>query len=186
MILDPFEFLAPGKPGGEEHIVWPDETTDRYIKLTKANAFGLTVAAEWFVDEEKDEADFKPALRGATPLEYLDRLILHNEIFGDAIELLGIIDKRQALHVVTSQPTIRGAATPIHMIHDFMIAASFRALPHVALGRHGAVSFLRECDGIAAFDCHSANFLVSSSRVVPIDVILVKAGEELLAALAGT
>jgi hypothetical protein len=149
-----------------------------------ANAFGLTVAAEWFMDDEKDEADFKPALRGAMPLEYLDRLILQNEVFGDSIELLGIIDKRQALHVVTSQPTIRGGATPVEMICEFMAAAGFRILPNLGIGRFGAVSFLRERDGIAAFDCHSANFLVSNRRVIPIDVILVRASEDLLAALA--
>lgn len=165
-------------------MVWHHRPSDRYIKLTKPNCFGLTVDAEWFFDDEHDEADFKPALRGATPLEYLERLLLQNAVFGDDLELLGIIDKRQALHVVTSQPTIRGMAAPLELIADFMRASGFTQLRDVSVGRLGAASFLRPRDAIAAFDCHPANFLVSKGSVVPIDVLLVHASDELLAALA--
>ena len=184
LVLDPFEFLSPAWTGGEEHLVWHDETGDRYIKLTKANAFGLTVAAEWFIDDERDEAELKPALRGAMPSEYLDRLLLQNEIFGDEVELLGIIDKRQALHVVTSQPTIRGGAASPEEISDFMHRLGFRLLPELHIGRLGALSFFHERDGIAAFDCHAANYLVSGRDIVPIDVLLVRANDDLLTALA--
>ncbi len=171
-------------PGGEEHLVWHDEAHDRYLKLTKPNCFGLTVAAEWFLDEERDEAELKPAMRGATPLEYLERLLLQNAVFGDTIELLGIVDKRQALHVVTAQPTIIGSAVSTEAIIAFMRGLGFRQLPDIHVGRLGAVSFLRDCDGIAAFDCHPANFLGTGGDVFPIDVLLVRADEELLAALA--
>jgi Serine/Threonine/Tyrosine Kinase found in polyvalent proteins len=184
LILDPFEYLSPAWIGGEEHLVWNDEAHERHVKLTKANCFGLTVGAEWFFDEVTDEADFKAALRGATPLEYLDRLLLHNEVFGDEIELLGIIDKRQAMHVVTSQPTITGLAAPIEEIAAFMSRLGFRALPDLKLGRLGAVSFLRDSDRVAAFDCHPANFLQRDGDVFPIDVILVRAEDDLLAALS--
>ena len=172
--------------GGEEHLIWRDDSTDRVIKLTKPNAFGLTVDAEWFLAEERDEAELKPALRGAIPSEYLDRLLLHNEIFGDRIELLGIIDKRLALHVVTSQPTIRGVAATPSQIFEFMNGLGFRELANIDIGRLGALSFLREDDGIAAFDCHGANMLATGYNIVPIDVILVRAGNDLLAALASS
>ena len=164
-------------------MVWLDEPHERVIKLTHANQFGLTVAAEWFLDDEKDEAELKPALRGATPLEYLERLLLHNAVFGDSIELLGIIDKRQALHVVTAQPEIVGAAAPIARIVAFMRALGFRELPDIGVGRLGAVSFLRESDGVIAFDCHPANFLAAGDDLFPIDALLVRAEPQLLAAL---
>ena len=118
------------------------------------------------------------------PSEYLERLLLHNEVFGDEIELIGIIDKRQALHVVTSQPTIRGAAATPSQIIEFMIGMGFREIPGINIGRLGAMSFLRDDDGVAAFDCHAANFLASGYNVVPIDVILVRASNDLLAALS--
>jgi hypothetical protein len=172
--------------GGEEHLVWEASPHDRYVKLTRANQFGLTVAAEWFIDEEKDEAELKPALRGGTPLEYLERLLLHNAVFGDSIELLGIIDKRKALHVITAQPEIRGTAASTARIVGFMRSLGFALLPEIAIGRLGAVSFFRESDGIAAFDCHPANFLSAGDDLFPIDTLLVPAGEDLRSALAAT
>lgn len=105
-------------------------------------------------------------------------------MFGDEAALLGIVDKRQAMHVVTSQPTIAGEAATIDAIVQFMATLGFRELPHVALGRLGALSFLREHDGIAAFDCHAANFLRSEGNVFPIDVLLVRSSAELLSALS--
>ena len=164
--------------------MWRDEKQKRYVKLTKPNCFGLTVEAEWFLDEERDEAELKPALRGAMPLEYLDRLLLQNEVFGDEIELLGIIDKRQAMHVVTAQPVIRGDSTPLEEIARFMESFGFHALPNIRVGREGALSFLRPGDMIVAFDCHPANFLRDGAHVFPIDVLLVRADEQLLTALA--
>ena len=164
--------------------MWKDEPRDRYIKLTKPNCFGLTVGAEWFIAEECEEADLKPALRGAMPPEYLERLSLQNEVFGDAIELLGIVDKRQAMHVVTAQPVIRGEATSFGEIAFFMEELGFLQLGEVSVGREGALSFLRPDDGIAAFDCHPANFLSNGAHVFPIDALLVRADEQLLSALA--
>ncbi len=184
LILDPFDFLAPAWQGGEEHLVWRDDANDRAVKLTKPNCFGLTVEAEWFLDEERDEAELRPALRGAMPLEYLDRLLLQNEVFGDEIELLGIIDKRQAMHVVTAQPVIRGDSTPLEEIARFMESLGFLALPNIGVGREGALSFLLPDGAIAAFDCHPANFLSDGEHVFPIDVLLVRADEQLLTALA--
>jgi hypothetical protein len=186
LILEPFDFLSPAWRGGEEHLVWEDSPHNRYVKLTHANQFGLTVAAEWFIDEEKDEVELKPALRGATPLEYLERLLLHNAVFGDSIELLGIIDKRQALHVVITQPFIRGESSSTARIVAFMRALGFTLLPEIAVGRRGAVSFFRESDGIAAFDCHPANFLSAGHDLFPIDTLLVRAGDDLRSALAAT
>ena len=141
------------------------------------------MGAEWLLDEESDEAELKPALRGAMPLEYLDRLLLQNEVFGDEIELLGIIDKRQAMHVVTAQPFIHGESTPPAEIAHFMASLGFLALPNIGVGREGALSFLRPGDMIAAFDCHPANFLRDGAHVFPIDVLPVRAEESLLTAL---
>ena len=99
LILDPELFLDPATRGGEEHLVWPNAAISRYIKLTHAGRFGLAADAQWFFDEEHEEAAAKAYLRAATPLEYLDRLILQNTVFGDDLRLLGIIDKARGLAV---------------------------------------------------------------------------------------
>lgn len=90
------------------------------------------------------------------------------------------------MQVVTSQPTIRGEPPEPEQIAEFMQALGFEMLPPVVVRNSGALSFLRERDGIAAFDCHAGNFFVSAGQVLPIDVILVRASEPLLNALAAT
>lgn len=165
-------------------MIWRDDARNRVVKLTKPNCFGFTVEAEWLLDEQGEGAELRPALRGAMPLEYLERLLLQNEIFGDRIELLGIIDKRKAMHVVTAQPVVVGESTPLDEIVRFMVSLGFLPLWDVSVGRAGAMSFLQPDEGIAAFDCHPANFLSNGAHIFPIDALLVRADEQLLTALA--
>ena len=110
LILDPAEYLDHAQPGGQEHMILRDAESARVIKLTHAGRFGLAADAQWFFDEVREEAAAKAYLRDATLLEYLDRLIWQNTVWGDDIRLLGIIDKARGMHVVTSQPTIRGGS----------------------------------------------------------------------------
>ena len=169
--------------GGEEHLVWPNAALARYVKLTHAGRFGLAADAQWFFDGEREEAGTKAFLRDATPLEYLDRLLLQNEVFGDDIRLLGIIDKARGMHVVTSQPTIRGEVVTLEEIIAFMVASGFTRIDAVRLGHADALAFYRPADGLAVFDCHVGNFIKSGPHVVPIDLIVQRAGPVLLAAL---
>ena len=141
---------------------------------------------EEYFDEAWDEWVPRPRTRIATPCEYLDRLLLANELFGDDIQLLGVLDAGAGMQVVTSQPTIRGEPPEPEQIAEFMQALGFAMLPPVVVRNSGALAFLRERDGIAAFDCHAGNFFVSAGQVLPIDVILVRVGEALLNALAAT
>lgn len=69
-------------------------------------------------------------------------------------------------------------------IARFMESLGFLPLGNVRVGRVGALSFLRPGDAIAAFDCHPANFLSDGANIFPIDVLLVRADEQLLTALA--
>ena len=169
--------------GGEEHQVWHDAAQGRYIKLTYAGRFGLAADAQWFFDAEREEAGAKAFLRDATPLEYLDRLLLQNEVFGDDIRLLGIIDKARGMHVVTSQPDIDGGLVTLEEIVAFMAASGFTRIDAVRLGHEDALAFYRPADGLAVFDCHVGNFIKSGPHVVPIDLIVQRAGPVLLAAL---
>ena len=186
LILDPSRWLAPARKGGAEHIVWSDDKAERFIKLTLPGECGWTVDSDEYFDEAWDEYVPRPLTRIATALEYLDRLLLANELFGDDIALLGVLDAGKGMQIVTSQPTICGEPPEPDEIAAYMVALGFSILPPVVVRNSGALSFLREQDGIAAFDCHAGNFFLSSGQILPIDVILVRTDERLQNALAAT
>jgi hypothetical protein len=73
---------------GGEHTVYRNTETKLAIKVTHPNGFGHSVWADGAV---------------ATPLEYLQRLQLHNELFGDAIQICGLILGENHVQIVTTQ-----------------------------------------------------------------------------------
>ena len=185
LILDPARWLTPARKGGAEHLVWQDDEADRFIKLTLPGECGWTVDAEEIFDEAWDEWVPRPLTRIATPLEYLDRLLLANDLFGDDIALLGVLDWRGNAGGDEPANDLGDPPEP-EDIAAFMTAPGFEMPPPLVVRNSGALSFLRERDSIAAFDCHAGNFFLSAGQVLPIDVILVRAGEPLLNALAAT
>ena len=59
-------------------------------------------------------------------------------------------------------------------------------LDGMAIGHPGALSLYRDLDQLAAFDAHPANVLKDCDGVIlPIDLILVEAGDALAAQLEG-
>ena len=68
---------------------------------------------------------------------------------------------------------------------DFMTRLWFKPLPTLHLGRPGSLAFYRDLDEIAAFDAHPGNFVKDTQGVVlPIDLILLRANDELQKAFA--
>lgn len=160
---------------GEEHRVWLDEGTQRYFKATHAGRFGFFVIA---LDDGTAE------LTGATPLEYLERLRLQNELFTDDIRLLGVALEREQVVIVTSQEAICGGEVSRDEMLAFMAKLWFQPLHGLSLGRPGALAFYRDLDETGAFDAHPGNFVKDDNGVVlPIDLILVRADEPLQKAL---
>ncbi len=132
-----------------------------------------------------DETAHLPELTGALPLEYLERQILQNQIFGDRIRLEGVASETGRIAVVTSQPTIFGDGIGLEEMITFMSKLWFAPLHGLSLGRPGALAFYRDLDEIAAFDAHPGNFVKDGSGVVlPIDLILVRANAALQKAFA--
>ena len=68
-----YEGLEPVVEGGREHDLLFDDKNGSVLKFTKPSSAGYVVD---FMDE-------KPRLTNGDPLEYLQRLNLHNEVFGD-------------------------------------------------------------------------------------------------------
>jgi hypothetical protein len=162
--------LSRIEDGGEEHRVWLDVPAQRYFKATHPGRFGFTVIAM---------PDGKLELTFATPLEYLERLLLQNSIFGDDLKLEGVTLETEFTVVLTSQANISGSAVTAEEICAFMTKLWFQPLPHVSLGRPGALAFYRDLDEVAVFDAHPGNFVI----ILSIDLVMVRAGGPLQTAL---
>ena len=114
----PLDFPGPEREGGREHDVTLDEPTGRWIKYTKPSSSGYMVS--W-------GPNGIPFLHNALPLDYLQRLLWQNEVFGDAVHLIGVW---QALphqwRIVTSQPGLQGHRATLDDLASAFVA---QALP---------------------------------------------------------
>jgi hypothetical protein len=146
LIESPFH-LSRVEDGGEEHRVWFDVPAQRYFKATHAGRFGFTVIAMH---------DNTLELTSASPLEYLERLLLQNASFGDDVQLEGVILEKDSTVILTSQSNVNGSAVTAEEISLFMAQLWFQPLPEVK---------------------------DEKGMVLPIDLILVRAEGPLLKAL---
>ncbi len=109
---------------------------------------------------------------------------MFNLTFRDSIEFEGVIDAPGEEAIVTSQRFINGQAATSAEVEPFMIERGFVAVPGVVAGRGNSMSYFRSHDGVAVFDTHGENFLISGSRTLPIDALIVYADEDLSAFLS--
>lgn len=170
-LTEPSSYLGSVQDAGEEHRVWLDVPSQRYFKATHAGRFGFSVIAL---------PDGILELTGGTPLEYCERLLLQNSLFGDSIQLEGIAAEADGTVVLTSQPNIEGDPIAADEMVVFMSKLWFQPLRGLSLGRPGALAFYRDLDEIAAFDAHPGNFVKDENGIVlPIDLVLLRATDEL-------
>lgn len=78
----PPELSRPPDDEGNEHQVWFLPESASFLKATWADFFGLLV-----IHSPSEE-------HKASPIDYLERWHLHNEIFGDGVSFLAPIDLR--------------------------------------------------------------------------------------------
>lgn len=137
-----------------------DPVSDRYVKFTRADrhqGFGVALGAY---------------VHGASPAEYLDRLVLNNEIFHDDVRLEGVRPRPGArLAIVTSQPRIAGVAASAAEIDALMAA--------LAAERLGEGAFLWRDRGLLVFDLMPRNVVRSSDGALyPIDPVIQRVTTE--------
>lgn len=138
---------------GYEHEVWfpkSDDDNPRVLKATYCNSFGVM-----------------PDGSEATPVGYLERLQLQNLVFGDDIELEGVIEPSFALiRIVTSQQAIQGRPAEVEEIELFFSQRSFQRFVW-----HGKSVWFREMDRVICADTHGGNILVThGGEMAAIDV----------------
>lgn len=168
----PAQDLGPLKAQGAEHEVYFRESDDRAVKRTYPGTFGVT-------------PDVKGAQQSATPLFYLRRLTLLNEVFGSDMRLEGVTHGKPMIigqsgeqpSLVVSQPWAR--ALDVNNPHptfpevaEFMTRIGFEPLPKSYFG------WTRLSDGVLILDARTDNFIKTKEGVVPIDLVVDRKGDE--------
>jgi len=142
---------------GQEHSVWFNPSDACYYKLTHSGFYGLNVVY-------RDECD-----RYATPFQYLERWLLHNQMFGDSVEWLGCFrEKEESISLLIRQPAVEGVPASDVEIHDF-----FKEVGWVPFRIGGEHAFYAQENGIVISDTHRGNLVKThGGLLVPIDLRL--------------
>jgi hypothetical protein len=104
---EPLELIRPPDDEGNEHQVWFSPSSSIYLKATWPSFFGMLV-----IHRNNEEPK-------ASPIDYLERWQLHNELFGDSVEFLGIIRSNGAMRLMIKQPAIIGTPASMEQIDTF-------------------------------------------------------------------
>jgi hypothetical protein len=110
--------------------------------------------------------------QGATPSEYLDRLAIHNRIFGDDVRLERIVPVGGRLSIITSQPAIKGRDARQEEIDAMMAEKGFE--------RIGLGTYYHSGEGLLVHDLVPKNAKVSEQDgvVQPIDPVIQRVTPE--------
>lgn len=156
--------LIPDLRGGVEHDVTFDAATGTVLKFTKPDRAAYAVNFDLGT----------PSMVPATPLDYLERLRLQNEIFGDKLRFVGIASDGNFRRIVTRQDLVTGKPAWWDDIVRMMADLGFSKLRHNhGIGYEDSYAFLR--DDTVVFDLRPANvFVTDDGIVVPVDCIPVR------------
>lgn len=148
--------------GGQEHDVYHDEASDRYFKVTRDGVFGFSPGIELaLVSSSEDARRFH--LWHAAPIEYLERLLLQNELVPGLNRLEGVIDQGDDLSIVTSQPRFDIVAVTQEEIDAWFASLGFEKVT--------ACGYYRAEDNLGVFDAHAKNLVRFEDTLIPFDVI---------------
>jgi hypothetical protein len=139
---------------GNEHQVWYLPAEEVFLKATWPDFFGLLV-----VHRPSEE-------NKASPIDYLERWHLHNEIFGDQVVFLGALPSDTGLRLLISQPAIAGTPATDEEIRRFFTASGWR--PFVI---EGNTAFFDPSRQLVISDTHRGNIiLMEDGLLAPIDL----------------
>ena len=148
-------FAREADASGGEHQVWFNPLRDNVSKETHGYKYG-------YVPLENG------SIRNATPGEYLDRLALHDEHFGDSSMFSGIVQRPGGeIRIRTEQPWVEKAEAPsTEAIDRYMIDKGFSPHPTVQ-------GMWQHPDGTIALDAERRNFAIDKNgNVQPLDLMV--------------
>jgi hypothetical protein len=153
-------WIDEARVGGLEHLVWHDTEFRLVRKATHCGSFGRTVRS------------LDRGLVPATPLEYLDRWALHNQMFAPITKVSGILEKAGGeLSILIQQEPLVGDLPKEKQIADFMEHFGFTPLP----GKRFA--WMARASQTVVFDARPANFVLVDRTPIPFDLITLPASQ---------
>lgn len=162
-MLKPSDLPTKVVRGGQEHELFHDEATDRYLKVTRNGVFGLSPGIELALVSSAQEAR-RFHLWEASPIEYLERLRLQNLLVPGLNHLEGVIHQANGeLAIVTSQPRFEIIPVNVPEIDAWFAARDFRKITDSA--------YYRREDNLGVFDAHDKNLVRAGDDLIPYDVI---------------
>ncbi len=136
---------------GDEHEVW--FVGKRVIKLAHPDFFGLRVVHRSDEDQR------------CLPCEYFERWVLHNEIFGDDVDLPGAVDSLEGARMVLTQQAIKGTPADVGKIEEFFLGNGW-----CRFQANGNTAWLDETRSLVVSDTHQGNLIQTGDGIlVPID-----------------
>ncbi len=135
---------------------------ERVFKVTRDGIFGLSPGIDLaLVSSDMEARRFH--LWEASPIEYLERLHLQNELVAGLNRLEGILDQGNDLAIVTSQP--RFDIVPVTPGGDRCMVRS------AGISKSTACGYYRAEDNLGVFDAHAKNLVRFEHDLIPFDVI---------------
>lgn len=162
---------------GTEHVVESDEESARMAKITVPPKFGLIPKlVSHPVPNLRGEPGVRQAIEfvHATPLEYLDRWISANDVFGDDVRLTAIVQWADGqVSFAISQPQYAGEPATEREIDRYFEAAGWTRI----LDTSQHVLFYNYAYQVLAIDALPRNCYLNENGLQPFDVILCHPGE---------
>ena len=139
---------------GNEHQVWYRPQSKTVLKATWPDFFGLLV-----IHRPSEE-------RKASPIDYLERWSLHNELFGDDVRFLGVLATDSGWRLLIQQPAIAGTPATEEEIQRFFTSSGWRRFII-----EGNVAFFEPERRVVISDTHRGNIiLMDDGLLAPIDL----------------
>lgn len=151
------------------------------FKFTRPPGFGLIPFVNRIPCAHADPSKpltFREAIEFSpeSPLEYLNRWIACNEVFGDDVRLLSVIQwKCGAVSLAITQPQYSGDPASDRDIVRYFEAAGWTRITYPS----GHIVFFHYAFGLLAIDAVGRNCFIDSQGIQPFDVILCSPDEEI-------
>lgn len=153
---------------GNEHQVWYRPESKAVLKATWPDFFGLLV-----VHRPNEE-------HKASPIAYLERWSLHNELFGDDVRFLGALATDSGPRLLIQQPAIAGTPATDEQIQRFFISSGWQRFII-----DGNVAYFDHERRVVISDTHRGNIiLMDDGLLAPIDLRVQSVSGSLLDTVA--
>ena len=158
------ELIPLSDLAGVEHRVRLDHASKRVYKCTHPESYGGGPQINFDLDPVTDRPQQRLVLGKATPMQYLVRWQLFNEVFGDEVRLERVLTVGYGLSIIVSQRDITGLTLAVDEITAYFHERGFVPAPS------SQDAFYRASDDLLALDAHQGNLVLTPDGVVPIDI----------------